>query len=376
MPQPHLCLVNSLRMWGGAEVWFLETALALKGRGHRVSVVAQPDSQLLKRCQRIGLETLPLAIRFDAAPWTLAKLTAYFRKQKVTAILANLTKDLKAAAVAGRLVQVPIILGTRESDFPLKDKFYYPWYFNKLATGLLVNSNATKATVLQSAPWLDPDKVHLLYKGIDLNKFCESENKCQNIIGFAGQFIERKGLHSLMKAWEIVEQTWSTREPSGKLATPQPKPHTQRPTLHLVGDGPMKPQLINWQKSLQHPDKVIIGELTENMPNFYQNISILVMPSRSEGFGLVAAEALACAVPVIATRTSSLPEIVTHEQTGLLVPVDDPQHLAGAINHLLADQSKIRQYGHAGRQFVQENFDRERTLDHLETLTGLGHSDI
>ncbi len=374
MPQPHLCLVNSLRMWGGAEVWFLETALALKGRGHRVSVVAQPDSQLLKRCQLKGLETLPLAIRFDAAPWTLAKLTAYFHKQKVTAILANLTKDLKAAAVAGRLAKVPIILGTRESDFPLKDKFYYPWYFNKLATGLLVNSNATKTTVLNSAPWLDPKKIHLLYKGIDLKRFCESDNAQQNVVGFAGQFIERKGLNSLMKAWEIVEQTWSTMVSSSKPATLQP--HTQRPTLHLVGDGPMKLQLLHWQKSLQHPDKVILGELTENMPNFYHNINILVMPSRSEGFGLVAAEALACGVPVIATKTSSLPEIVTHEQTGLLVPVDDPLNLADAINQLLADPPKLRQYGHSGRQFVQENFDREKALDHLEILTGLGHSEI
>ncbi len=362
MPQPHLCLVNSLRTWGGAEVWFLETALALKNRGHRVSVVAQPDSQLLQRCRQEGLEVLPLAIRFDAAPWTLAKLTAYFHKENVTSILTNLTKDLKAAAVAGRTAGVPIILGSRESDFPLKDKLYYRWYFNKLSTGLLVNSHATRMTVLKSAPWLDPNKVHLLYKGIDLDKFCPGEYAPRNVIGSAGQFISRKGLVSLMQAWTLLEQTGTSMEPTNP---------TNRPTLHLVGDGPMRSRLQQWRNNLRHPHLVIIGGVTENMPGFYQNINILVMPSRSEGFGLVAAEALACGVPVIAANASSLPEIVTHNRSGLLVPVDDAHNLAKAIDQLLADPEKARQFGLEGRQFVQKNFDRERTLDHLEKLTGL-----
>ncbi len=356
MTQPHLCFINSLRSWGGAEVWFLETALALKERGHKVSVVAQPDSQLMERCIASGIETLPLAIRFDAAPWTLTKLVSYFRKNKVTSILANLTKDLKAAALAGRISGVPVILGTRESDFPLKDKLYYRWYFNHLATGLLVNSKATKETTLQSAPWLRKEKVHLLYKGIDLNKFRVPENrKAQNVVGFAGQYISRKGLRTLMQAWSILENKTNSK-------------------LHLVGDGPMLPQLQTWQKSLRNPERVIIGNQTEDMPKFYHGISLLVMPSFSEGFGLVAAEALACGVPVIATRVSSLPEIITHNKTGLLIPVDDFHALAEAIEQLLSAPEKTQLMGKSGRLFVQENFDSQATLDHLEKLTGLTSS--
>ncbi len=352
MPKPHLCLVNSLRTWGGAEVWFLETAVALRNRGHKISVVAQPDSKLLKRCRDENLDTLALAIRFDAAPWTLVQLARFFHSNRVTAILTNLTKDLKAAAVAGRLARVPIILGSRESDFPLKNKLYYRWYFNTLATGLLVNSRATLETTLGSAPFLDPAKVHLLYKGINLDRFQPADQVEGPVVGFAGQLIPRKGLATLMKAWSQIESH-------------------QQAVLRIAGDGPLMSDLQAWRQRLQYPDRVEILGSVNQMAAFHQSLNMLAMPSLSEGFGLVAAEALACGVPVIAGDASSLPEIVTHRKTGLLIPVDTPTALAEAITHLLKNPQAARQMGRAGHEFVQLNFDREKTLDRLEKLTGL-----
>ena len=99
----RISFVNSIRTWGGAEVWFLETALALHGRGCEVDIVAQPGSALLARARRAGLPTAAIPIRFDGAPWTVVKLHRHFRRRGTRAILANMTKDLKAAAVAGRL---------------------------------------------------------------------------------------------------------------------------------------------------------------------------------------------------------------------------------------------------------------------------------
>lgn len=117
------------------------------------------------------MPTAAIPIRFDAAPWTLALLFGRLRRWHPRAVIANLTKDLKAAAPAACLAGVPCRLATRESDFPLKAKAYYRWYFTRAATGLLANSEATRRTVLASAPWLDPARVHLLYKGVDLVRF-------------------------------------------------------------------------------------------------------------------------------------------------------------------------------------------------------------
>jgi len=173
------------------------------------------------------------------------------------------------------------------------------------------------------------------------------------VIGFAGQLISRKGLEDLMKAWSQIE-------------------NHHHAILRIAGGGPLMPDLQTWRKGLQHPERVEILGPIDDMAAFHQSLSMLAMPSLSEGFGLVAAEALACGVPVIATNASSLPEIVSHEKTGLLVPVNAPSELAAAMVRLLDNPEEARQMGQSGRLFVQKNFDQEHTLDQLEMLTGLG----
>lgn len=351
---PHLCLVNSMRQWGGAEVWFLETAQALQERGIMVSLVCQPGSELLRRATAAGVNCAAIPIRFDTAPWTLVRLWRYFRTSGVTAILTNRTKDLKAAAVAGRLAGVPCILASRESDYPLKNNFYYRWYFNHLASGLLVASEATRQTILGSVPWLPPDRVYLLPKGIDLVRFRPGGHRPDPpVVGFVGQLIERKGLPWLMQAWTGIDR----------------HPYAGRPVLRLAGEGPLAGELHRWRGTLRHPEAVQILGFVEDIPAFYQGLSLLVMPSLHEGFGLAAAEAGACELPVIAGQASSLPEIVAHGETGLLVPPRDAPALENALATLLEKPDLAREMGEAGRRRIARLFDREQTLDRLLELT-------
>jgi glycosyltransferase involved in cell wall biosynthesis len=351
----QITFVNSIRSWGGAEVWVLETAAVLRERGIDTDIVAQPGSELHRRAQEAGIAVTAIAIRFDAAPWTLAKLVRHFRRTGTTAIWANLTKDLKAASVAGRMAGVQTILASRESDFPLKNKFYYRWYFNRLATGLLVNSKATGRTVKASAGWLSSDRVHLLYKGIDTDRFRPPIAPPVNpVIGFAGQLIPRKGLRDLMTAWEKIDRN----------------DRTDRPLLRLAGDGPLKDEIMAWRGTLKNPERVELTGFVEEVETFFQGLSLLVMPSLAEGFGLAAAEAAACGVPVIATDTSSLPEIVRHRVTGLLVPPGDPVTLAAGMKTLLDDPDLSRRLGRAGRLRITTEFSRDRTLRRLLKLTG------
>jgi glycosyltransferase involved in cell wall biosynthesis len=353
--QAHVCFVNSLRSLGGAEIWFLDAALGLRERGVRVSIVAQPGSALLDRAAILGLPAAAIPIRCDGAPWTLAALVHHFRRTQVTALICNLTKDLKAAGLAGRWAGVPVRLASRESDFPLKDKRYYRWYFTRAATGLLVNSEATRRTVLASAPWLDPARVHLLYKGIDLERFQPADDVASRppVVGFVGQLIARKGLHALMAAWQRID------------AAAESVPAR----LRLAGDGELRPQLARWRAGLRRPERVELAGFVEDIPAFWAGCRVAVLPSRSEGFGLAAAEAAACGLPVVATDASSLPEIVVHGTTGLLVPTDDDDALADALTRLLRDPRLAATLGAQGREHVVQHFDRRQTLERLLELT-------
>jgi glycosyltransferase involved in cell wall biosynthesis len=358
---PHLCLVNSMRSWGGAELWFLDTAVQLQGRGHRVSLVCQPGSELSRHGQETGLQIAEIPIRCDAAPWTLWRLGRYFRRAGVTALLTNLTKDLKAAGVAGRLAGIGCIWAARESDFPLKSSLHYRAYFGRVASGLLVASEATRRTTLDSAPWLPSERIQLVSKGIDVTRFAPPVAPASPrppTVGFVGQLIERKGLPQLMQAWSRLEKRdW---------------PH--QPRLKIAGEGILDQELKNWRSQLNHPAAVDILGFVENPVPFFQELDILAMPSFAEGFGLSAAEAGACGVPVVAGRASSLPEIVLDEETGLLVDPGDHQALESALVKLLDNPELARSLGQAARRHVTRNFDREHTLDRLETLCQLEKS--
>jgi glycosyltransferase involved in cell wall biosynthesis len=97
-------------------------------------------------------------------------------------------------------------------------------------------------------------------------------------------------------------------------------------------------------------------------------MDILLFPTVREGFGLAAAEAMACGLPVVATNSSALPEIVTHEKGGILCPLDNVDAFAEAIQ-LLADNASLRlQWGQFNRSEVEQRFRLETTIAAYKTL--------
>lgn len=103
------------------------------------------------------------------------------------------------------------------------------------------------------------------------------------------------------------------------------------------------------------------------IPAQYNEADILVNPSYSESFGLSLVEAMACGIPVIATRTGGMVEIVEHGRTGLLVDRGRPDALAKAIIAIWENPERRAEMGKAGRQRVLDLFTWERTAQTLET---------
>lgn len=338
----NITFVNSMKMFGGAEVWQLDTAIELNKKGFKADIITQPGTPL---AQKAGTLCTEIPIRFDTAPWTIFKLYNHFRNRKTDAIICNSIKDLKAAGVAARLAGVPVVLLSRESDVPLRNRLYYRFYLNKVATGILVNSKATLKTTLGSAPWLNKEKVHLLYKGIDTDRFSRTPFPDKPTLGFAGELSARKGIPELMQAWESVENELDA-------------------DLLIRGAGNI--DIDKWRKSLRHPERVTIEPWSDDMPDFYRRISALVLPSFNEGFGLVAAEAMSAGKPVIASDCSSLPEVIGN--FGKLIEPGNVDLLGKTIITLLSNPEECETLGLQGRQRIERNFNKDNMLVQLELL--------
>jgi len=138
--------------------------------------------------------------------------------------------------------------------------------------------------------------------------------------------------------------------------------------LEIVGDGPLRAELQADVARRALGDRVrFLGRVAPAGPAM-ERASVVVVPSRGEGFGMVALEAMERGRAVIASRVGGLPEIVADVETGLLVPPNDPVALAGALRELAADPSLVAAMGDAGRRRALAEFPQERCTDRTAAL--------
>jgi mannosyltransferase len=112
-----------------------------------------------------------------------------------------------------------------------------------------------------------------------------------------------------------------------------------------------------------------LGELPiEEVPLWYQRISIYVFASRVEGFGLTMLEAMAAGDAVVATRAGAAEMVIADGDDGVLAPVDDADALTAAIEPLMRDPERIEALGRRGREKVVEKFSRDREADEISAV--------
>jgi alpha-maltose-1-phosphate synthase len=121
------------------------------------------------------------------------------------------------------------------------------------------------------------------------------------------------------------------------------------------------------------PNVTPLGHLDRaDLLHEYREADVLLFPTRFEGFGYAAAEALACGTPVVTSRSSSLPEVVDHS-CGRLCPIDDVQAFAAAVRDLAADRARLTTLGSAARDRAKTRFDYRRMIDgYCDLLRSLG----
>jgi glycogen(starch) synthase len=143
------------------------------------------------------------------------------------------------------------------------------------------------------------------------------------------------------------------------------------PSVRLViaGDGPERSALEQLVLRLELSDRVeFLGWVTPNrVPELINTSMAVLMPSKHEGFPLVALEAAFMGRPLVAARVGGLPEVVQHDETGFLVDSGSAEGLATAISCLLADPARAIRFGQAARRYAQ-NFSLARSVNSYDVL--------
>ena len=212
------------------------------------------------------------------------------------------------------------------------------------------------------------DKIRVVCNGIDTEIYSADEQASQSrdgLIMVANTDDRKKGVLYLLQALQLL------KDDGVKLTIVD---DAARHSSYIEDVGPLPSYGSRLVEKLNLDGMVhFTGRLTrEELAQHYAAARIAVVPSLYEGFGLPAAEAMACGTPVIATTGGALPEVVG--DAGMLVPPANADALAAAIRQLLNDRQAQERMGEAGKKRVREQFSWEqaarKTLDvYREVMT-------
>ena len=212
-----------------------------------------------------------------------------------------------------------------------------------LASELTAVSQFT-AELVQQELGLDK-KIRVIYNGIDEALFtpaCKPKTQKQVKVLFSGNLSSRKGAQWLLPILKKLNPNISIYYTSG---------------------------LRNVKALPEHPRLVNVGRVEyENMPALYQSADMLLFPTVREGFGLAAAEAMGCGLPVVATDCSALPELIDSGKGGFLCGLGKVDEFAEKIN-LLAESASLRQeMGEYNREKMERMFTLNRMVCEYQSL--------
>jgi starch synthase len=286
-----------------------------------------------------------------------------------------------AGKVAGDLHGIPHLI-TAHSLEPLR-----PWKADQLGGGYAVSSwveksayeSATKiiavshgmrADILRAYPEIDPAKVVVIHNGIDLDAFQSASNPelvrslgidpDQRSVLFVGRITQQKGLPYLLKAARELPADVQLILCAGAPDTPE----INQTVVELVEElRKLRDNVIWIERHLSRQE--LIAALS--------TATVFACPSIYEPLGIVNLEAMACSIPVVATATGGIPEVVAEGETGWLVPIEqlpdgsgkplDEAKFVGdfarALNEALAHPD-LKGFGLAGRKRVEEQFSWDR----------------
>ncbi len=302
----------------------------------------------LARQRGITAQMIPCDGRFDRK--TIHAIRECVRLRKIDLIHTHAYKADVYGYLAARKLEIPIVATI------------HIWSERNLALHLygildrLVLKRFDKAvgvsdeiTARLHQTHVAPNRIEKISNGINVEMFHSAKptlaeeigKKDRILVGMVSRLLLEKGTEQFVRAAKQVLEVY---------------PDT---LFTLVGDGPHGPALQALSRELGMENNIIFTGQRRDMPGIFASLDIFALPSFNEGMPLVILEAMASKLPVVATKIAGIPELVLHEQTGLLIEAGDTAALRDSILRLIADRALRMKFGAHGQERVQQFYSRE-----------------
>ena len=263
------------------------------------------------------------------------------------------------ANILGRLlgkgIKIPVVISSQQSidGWRRKRHVLIDRWTSRFSDAIISVCHAAKKRLV-SVEKIEPEKIYVIYNGLDISEVPQRKNKDSEkeklgisdglVIGMVGNFRGMKGHDIFIQAAQLLLKI--------------------RGDFHflIVGDGKQRKKYelevhLNGLKNHFH----FLGRVS-NIYNALNLMDVFVLPSKWEGLPISILEAMAFKMPVIATEVGGIPEIVRKDQTGVLIPPNDPIALRDAVLKLLENTSFSQKLVERAHQEILQKFDQERMV--------------
>lgn len=346
--------IDTAKTWRGGQRQVLLTVLGLRERGHRTVLIANPEGELAARASE-GHDLIRLAPRAEVDLHAGWKLSRIIKELKPDILHAHDPHAVALASLGMSFMtsgKCPHLIASRRVAFHLKAHAFSRWKYHQVDCFVAASNAITQMLV---GDGIDPDRIVTVYEGIDLHRV-QAEPPANihaefwlpthaPIVGAVAALTQEKGHKYLIDAASLVVRD----VPDARFV--------------ILGEGELRPSLERQIKNLHLDKHVLLPGFRADILSFIRSFDVFVMSSLHEGLGTSLLDAMALSKPTVASDTGGMPEVVSHGETGLLVPPRDAKELAAAISTLLKDKDRRERMGLAGLERVKRVFSADEMVE-------------
>jgi glycosyltransferase involved in cell wall biosynthesis len=344
---------------GGIERDVTRTVLALDREGFEPHVAAfYPLGMRFEELRQAGVPVLNMPVRTLLSPAALRlsfEFGRYLHKHRIRIVHAWDNSAVFAIPVS-KLCQVPVLVSSVLGHRSLVPRKILPLlrFTDQLADAVVTNCKFLAMHLLHDEN-LPRQKINVCYNGVDSQQFHPPKNHVSGeggilTIGTVSGLRPVKNLELLLHAFAKLSATCS-------------KLH-----LVIVGSGECYPRLKLLRSRLSLGDSCLFISATPNVIDWLHAMDVFVLPSRSEGMSNALLEAMACGRAIVATRVGGTPELLGHNERGLLFESDDVEDLVQKLKSLIDDVALRTQLGTSAAEFARGEFSVEKSVSRFAAL--------
>lgn len=331
---------------GGAEIFVAELCSSFEELGAQVQLFCPAGRPFIDYAAAKGIPSISWKTYGKIDPVTIVRLANLLKRGRFDVIHTHLSTASLLGAFAAKFVGKPSVAHVHGLNTATCYKY---------SDKIIAVSETVKSHLVNQG--IKANKIHVVHNGVDLLRFYPADSRVAKaklaesdpdilpdgsdgpLLGVFGALVNSKGHRVAIESMFLILK----EVPDARMA--------------IVGEGKDREDLERAAEALGLVDRIIFAGFQPDVRRIMSACDVVLIPSlRAEGFGLVAIEAMALGKPIVGSSAGGLLEIILQDETGLLVPPNDPQALAAAACEILSNPDKARSMGVKGRDRVEKRF--------------------